>query len=235
MSAGNEIIKVPWKIWDAVYIFLLAFFLNILLSTLLTFTGIDVSNIAHQALLNISLPIFCLIAIFISIKYFYKVSIIETLGLFISKENLRLYISGGIFISILIFISSFLVEMGTRVITNNPVPNPYESFNAEQLKLIAVLAILIAPFFEEIFFRGFMQPAACQVIGNIPGVFFVSIVFTLIHQQYREYPSALLIIFILALIFGFSRLLFNSTIPGIIGHLINNLLAAMMVLSGNNV
>ena len=42
----------------------------------------------------------------------------------------------------------------------------------------------------------------------------------------------MLTIFALAMIFGLSRLYFKSTIPGIFGHLLNNLFASIAIFSG---
>lgn len=226
--------QVPWKVWDAIYIIVFVFFIDLLASFSLHFLNINNDNnivkISIQ-LISFLLVFFC---VFYVVRYVYKVPVLESLGLIITKENIYRYINAGVLISILIYFSSLLISLIAIAITGSPLENPYKEFDPEFMKIIAIIAICIAPFVEEIFFRGFMQPAACQAIGNIPGVIAVSIIFALLHSQYQDNLAAITIILSLSLILGFSRLYLKSTIPGIIGHLLNNIYATIWIFAGQH-
>ncbi|MGD9581343.1 MAG: lysostaphin resistance A-like protein, partial [Vampirovibrionia bacterium] len=221
-----------WKIWDAVYIIIFTFFVGLLIAALLNYFNVDRTNTLIFGLIQIIIPIISISCVLFCVKYIYKQPILESLGLVITRENLYKYIKAGVIISILIYFSSLIISLISINITGEPLENPYKDFDYEQIKMISIIAILIAPLIEEIFFRGFMQPAACQAIGDIPGVLIVSAVFALSHQQYMQYPAAIAIILSLSLILGFSRLYFKSTVPGIIGHLLNNIYATLWIFAG---
>ena len=61
--------------------------------------------------------------------------------------------------------------------------------------------IVVLPFFEELIFRGFLQPLLVQNLGDRGGVFLTSLVFALPHGD-----SAFLPIFGLALLLGSLKL-----------------------------
>ncbi|HTF91295.1 MAG TPA: CPBP family intramembrane glutamic endopeptidase [Planctomycetota bacterium] len=65
----------------------------------------------------------------------------------------------------------------------------------------ALLAILVFPFFEELLFRGFLQPLFVQNLGDRGGVFLTSLVFALLHGD-----SAFLPILALAILLGSLKL-----------------------------
>jgi membrane protease YdiL (CAAX protease family) len=224
--------KVPWSVWDVIYIVVFIFFLNVLISYILKGAGFDSENILLGGVVQIIFSVIPLLIIFGAIKYYYKDSIAETLKLKITRQTLKTYLKGGLIIALLIYFSSFLISIIIIVITQKPLENPYADYPVEKLKMISVLAILISPVLEEVFFRGFMQPAFCRAIGNIKGTLLVSLLFAFLHAQYFEYSAAMLIVINLSLILGFARLYYNSTVPCIFGHLLNNILAAIAVFMG---
>ncbi len=67
----------------------------------------------------------------------------------------------------------------------------------EQLWMVALLAILVVPFLEELLFRGFLQPLLVQNLGDRGGVAAAAFAFALLHGG-----AAFLPIFALALILG---------------------------------
>jgi membrane protease YdiL (CAAX protease family) len=66
-----------------------------------------------------------------------------------------------------------------------------------ELWLAVPLAVLVLPFFEELVFRGFLQPLLVQNLGDRGGVVATSVVFGAVHG-----PSAFLPICALSLILG---------------------------------
>lgn len=226
--------NIPWKIWDAIYIMVFVFFASLLISGIIYSFDIDKENILLNAFIQITLPSISLLCVYFTLTVHYKVPFLSSLEIVVNRDNIKKYVSYGILISLMIFFCSVLISIGTFVVTNKYIDNPYKDYSTSQMQMITVLSIIIAPFFEEIFFRGFMQPAACKAMGNIPGVFFVAIIFTFIHQQYQSNVPALLIMVALSLVLGFSKLYLKSTVPCIIGHLLNNVYASLFLLMSIN-
>lgn len=214
---------------------MLVFCLNVTFVAVLKFLKIGFHHIYINLSVQVLSTLIPIIIIFIAIKYLYKASILETLGLKITRDNFTKYLNYGILLSFLIFLCSFLISIIMPIITQQPLDNPYAKYSVEELKIISLLSIIFAPIFEEIFFRGFLQPAACQAIGNIKGTIVISVLFALLHHQYANHLTALAIIINLSLILGFARLYFDSVVPGIIGHLLNNLYASISILMGSYV
>lgn len=224
--------QVPWKVWDAIYIIVFVFFIGLLFSALMSYLNVSNENIIVKVsiqLISFLLNLFC---VFYVVRYVYKAPVVESLGLLITKDNIYRFLNAGVLISIMIYFSALFISLIAMAITGAPLENPYKGFDLQFMKIIAIIAICVAPFVEEIFFRGFMQPAVCQAIGNIPGVLLVSVIFALLHAQYQENLPAIAIILTLSLILGFSRLYLKSTIPGIIGHLLNNIYATLWFFAG---
>jgi uncharacterized protein len=85
--------------------------------------------------------------------------------------------------------------------------------------LFAVTAVLIAPFFEELLFRGFLQPLLSRTFGLVAGVILTSALFGLLHLfQYSLAWQYALIIFLAGAAFGWVRERTGSIVPGTLMH-----------------
>lgn len=234
MNTAETNNNVPWSVWDAIYIMVFIFFVSLLISGVISYLNIDKENLLLNIIVQITLPAISLFCIYLTLTKFYKIPFLSSLGLTINKENIKKHITSGVFISFIIFFFSVIISITTFVVTNKIIENPYKEYTPSQMQIISLLSIFMAPFFEEIFFRGFMQPAACKSMGDIPGVFFVAVVFAFIHQQYLANIPAMCIMLALSLVLGFSRLYLKSTVPCIIGHLLNNVYASLFLLMSIN-
>ena len=76
-----------------------------------------------------------------------------------------------------------------------------ETLVGAQFWIAALLVILVIPFFEELMFRGFLQPLFVQNLGDRGGVFLTSLIFAVLHGDSRFLP-----IFCLALLLGSLKL-----------------------------
>ncbi len=111
----------------------------------------------------------------------------------------------------------------------NPlVPNiPFNSvfLNAKIIgNIVIVFAVLfIAPFTEEIVFRGFLYPAFNRYMGVAPAIVATSFLFTLAHYpQMSDEWGFLTVIFVLSLVITYARAKTGSTWVAIIMHFIYN-------------
>jgi membrane protease YdiL (CAAX protease family) len=78
-----------------------------------------------------------------------------------------------------------------------PAATSLLALDGQRFWIAAVLAALVQPFFEELLFRGFLQPLCVQNLGDRGGVFLSSLVFAALHGV-----NAFLPIFALSLLLG---------------------------------
>jgi len=113
------------------------------------------------------------------------------------------------------------------------------SFNADQaqsnaltygnsgvgLWLSFAAAVIVAPFVEELYFRGLILPVLMRRFGTFFGIFLTSLLFALLHFQ----PNVVIYTFILAIILAIIRLRLKSVIPSMLLHSLNNLIAFSII------
>jgi uncharacterized protein len=109
------------------------------------------------------------------------------------------------------------------------LPNGLE--DADQNVLLAVatgmLLIVVAPFAEEVFFRGFLYQAFRNSFGVLPGALLSALIFGAIHLEFFKLVQLAILGVILALLFEKTRSLWSP----IILHAVNNSLAFAYLLS----
>ncbi|HEY3938125.1 MAG TPA: type II CAAX endopeptidase family protein [Bryobacteraceae bacterium] len=85
--------------------------------------------------------------------------------------------------------------------------------------LLAVTAVAIAPVFEELFFRGFMQPLFCRTLGIPAGVVVTAIFFGSLHaSEYMQVWQYVAAVSVVGIVLGSLRVWTKSIIPGIVMH-----------------
>lgn len=228
--------KVPWSAGEAILIVLAPILLAIIINACLIGMDLKPTNTFIKGILQLLLSSLPFLLIIYSLKTYYKAPVLKSLGLIIEdSQSLKRYIYVGIKITGLIIFSTIFINMLFYFFTKAIPPNPYAKYSLADLKMLAILAVIIAPIFEEIVFRGFLQPAFCSAIGKYQGTVVVSLIFAVVHLNYISYPSAFASMVVLALILGFTRLYYSSTVPSIVGHFLNNLIASIVILMGTHV
>ena len=113
---------------------------------------------------------------------------------------------------------------------SNPlIPNiPFNSVFTEALivgnALIIISVLFVAPFVEEIAFRGFLYPALNKYMGIYPSILITSALFTVAHYpQIKEDYNFMAIIFMLSIAITYARAKTGSTWVAIVMHHIYNL------------
>lgn len=118
------------------------------------------------------------------------------------------------------------------VIEQIGVPNTLEeTFIAMSNNPFGFLSIaLLAPILEELLFRGAIENRLLQQWKNPwAGIVVSSLIFGVIHMNPAQIPFA----FLIGLMFGWLYYRTGSLLPGIIGHVLNNSIAAVnMILYG---
>lgn len=92
--------------------------------------------------------------------------------------------------------------------------------------MVLLLLIVIAPFTEEIIFRGAIYAGLRRRFSSGWSALFVSLLFVLAHVPSKieqfHYPPALIIIVLLAAALIFLRIRYRSLWPGILLHMVWN-------------
>ena len=106
--------------------------------------------------------------------------------------------------------------------------------NDAALYLATVNAVFIAPFVEEIFFRGLLQRTLIQWIGVPVGIVAQAALFTLPHIQFdatgSENATLLAAVVVAGVVFGIAYQMTGRLGTSIIGHSLFNLVASIGIL-----
>ncbi|HTD24566.1 MAG TPA: type II CAAX endopeptidase family protein [Terriglobales bacterium] len=86
--------------------------------------------------------------------------------------------------------------------------------------LMAGFGILVAPFIEELFFRGFLYPALARPLGVAAAVILTSVPFTLMHGLQLSFAWApMLMLLIVGVALGLVRARTKSLAPSVLVHI----------------
>lgn len=101
------------------------------------------------------------------------------------------------------------------------VPSPVDKLVDTPLSfaMVALLAVVAAPFFEELFFRGFLQPLFSRTLGVVAGILVTAVLFGSLHApEYSWAWQYVLAISLAGVVFGWVRARANSIIPSTVMH-----------------
>lgn len=220
--------QAPWSLKDAVFIILIVVTL-----ILLAGIGLDLFEIekAHEASKNKSfyfVSIFLLqwvlalvpILIFTARKYklkwkhfgFAKIGILRTIGLVIGAYLM--------YLAITFIISTIIIYKDVQIPGYQVQESLLPLFGTDLFGLIiaGITIILVAPFIEELIFRGFLL----RTLSNKMGIFYGSIISALIFAMLHMPWHSIIPIFILGLIINSLVIRSKSLWPAIAFHTFNN-------------
>ena len=106
------------------------------------------------------------------------------------------------------------------------IPNAIDQLTALDVPLpvVAVFAVMGGPMFEELVFRGFLQPLLQSRWGLFPGLLATSAAFSMLHGSQNEWRwQYLVLLFLAGLAFGLARQRTNSTAASFLLHMGFNL------------
>jgi len=106
------------------------------------------------------------------------------------------------------------------------VASPIEKLvnSRSTLALFVITAVIVAPFFEELLFRGFIQPLLSRTFGVIAGVLATAVLFGALHApEYSWAWQYALVVTLAGAVFGWLRARTNSVVPGTVMHGFYNL------------
>jgi CAAX protease family protein len=90
---------------------------------------------------------------------------------------------------------------------------------------LLLVSVLVAPFCEEVFFRGFVFPGLLRGMSPVWAIVLSALIFGVAHADAGSFA----VLFFIGLALAFVRWRTNSLWPGILLHLLNNGIAALLI------
>jgi len=226
-SAADD--KVLWNLSDVIFTYAFMFTFSLIFIGILLHFSLDINMGIFAALLQIALSCSTLGMIYYIVTIKYKTSFSDAFGIYFDK--IKYFSRQGLWAAAAIILSTYVISTIFSATGAVSKENPYISMTEDKLRAVVFLAVFIAPFIEEIFFRGFMQSALIKTFGAMPGILLTALIFGVSHTQYFDYNSALFAVTAIGLILGITKYYTGSVIPGMFAHLFNNLIASLSILS----
>lgn len=133
--------------------------------------------------------------------------------------------------------TAFGVSLVSLVIRTPATPNPMTEMlaNPTSLALVTIFGVTLGPMFEELAFRGFLQPLLVRSLGVVAGVLVAAIPFGLLHfQEYGNSWRHVVLISLAGAAFGAVRQITGSTRASTLMHASYNALFFVALLAQRN-
>lgn len=114
----------------------------------------------------------------------------------------------------------YLVLAGLGQLLPIPKHLPIDRFfsNAREATIMSVFAVTLAPFMEELFFRGFLYPVVARKMGMLGGILVTAAAFGALHGAQLKYSWAVLLIFLVGVALTTVRALTKSVAASFLMH-----------------
>jgi membrane protease YdiL (CAAX protease family) len=125
----------------------------------------------------------------------------------------------------------YFVLMGLGQLLPIPKHLPIDRFfqTAREATLMSILSVTLAPFMEELFFRGLLYPVLARRFGAGVGIFLTGAAFGLLHGAQLKYSWAVLIIFLVGMALTAVRAVTKSVAASFLVHVgYNGTLATLL-------
>jgi uncharacterized protein len=232
----------PWGIWATLGLSSIVLVVFLLAQTLvavgvLTWQFLQQPEISVEALTQnvaengfvlaiatlVSNPI-CIALVVWFIRLRKRLSVNEYLGL--KKPNSERLMKWSLITIIFIVAADLLKSLVDRPVIPSFMTDIYET--AYFLPLLWLAIVVLAPIFEEVFFRGFLfKGLQASALGSTGAIVLPALLWALIHLQYPWYDMAG--IFVFGLMLGYAQYRTGSLYVPIAMHALNNLLAVIQV------
>ena len=116
---------------------------------------------------------------------------------------------------------ALLVNGVAKLLRTPQIQTPFDDLAKSpiMLAMVGVIAVLIAPLFEEMFFRGFLQPLLSRTLGVAAGIALTALLFGGLHAfQYSFVWQYVFAVSLVGVALGVLRSRTNSIIPTTVLH-----------------
>ncbi|MBX2861296.1 MAG: CPBP family intramembrane metalloprotease [Vampirovibrio sp.] len=105
-----------------------------------------------------------------------------------------------------------------------PTKPPYEDLPVDSLRVLAILAIGVAPMMEEVVFRGLIQTTLYRYFTPWKAICLTAVIFACCHFSYGNLLVAQVYVLMMGILLGILRHRSGSVYPGVLAHTLNNTL-----------
>ncbi|HEX4169850.1 MAG TPA: CPBP family intramembrane glutamic endopeptidase [Bryobacteraceae bacterium] len=189
----------------------------------------DPSAIAMPVQLAFYLGVY--LSFWIAFRLRYHQPVFRSLGWRSPRINLWLVGAGG-------FVLAFVLSALGSLLRTPKIDLPFNQFTNTpwSLALFTIVAVVLAPIFEEMFFRGFIQPLLSRTFGTIAGILITACLFGALHGfEYSWVWQYALFITLAGVVFGWLRERTNSIIPSTLMHGCFNAVSVVALAFGKNI
>jgi len=133
---------------------------------------------------------------------------------------------------------AFAISILGTLFKTPKIPLPFEKLASTPWMLIffGLIAIVFAPVFEELFFRGFVQPLLSRTLGTLAGIVITALLFGALHGfEYSWVWQYTVFISLVGIVLGFVRARTGSTIPSTVMHGFFNAVSVVALAFGKNI
>lgn len=229
--------SIPWQWIDLVLVITFFIFFQQAISLLFYFilqiwTSLKIYENVFVWISNFIVALVTFIFLICFLKIRYNVGLKE-LGI-IFPARLRWFRTGFLYycaaIPVLMFVGMMTKMLGDFFAIPLEPQTPLKILKKEtsllNLTLISIFIVGVAPFFEEIFFRGFIYPLIKKFLGFKSAMILSSVLFAMLHFSFLAFLPITCIGLFLAYLYEKTGSLFSS----IVFHSLNNLMAVLIVI-----
>jgi uncharacterized protein len=157
--------------------------------------------------------------------------VLSSLGWRPPRINLLWMAGGGV-------VLAFALSVLGGLFKTPKIPLPFDKLTDTPLSLafFGAIAVVLAPFFEELFFRGFIQPLLSRTLGTVAGILVTAALFGALHGfEYAWVWQYAVFITVAGAVFGWLRARTNSIIPSVVMHGCFNAVSVVALAFGKNI
>jgi membrane protease YdiL (CAAX protease family) len=174
------------------------------------FAGTAATNLSFQLFLYV----FLTGALYLIISYRHGEPFWSSLGWTLRFKGAILSVLGGPLLAVAASVTGVLLR-------TPDTPNPIQEMIRDRTSLVLVVSfgVLAAPFFEELFFRGFLFPLLERSLGPALGIIATAIPFGLLHGAQNHWIwQQVTLITLAGVVFGYVRYKTGSTAAAFLIH-----------------
>ncbi|MDX1763825.1 MAG: CPBP family intramembrane glutamic endopeptidase [bacterium] len=216
--------RAPWNFLDGCFVFLLFFSALTALSSLLNplYRIFDQWGFSTASLVPILYGMQMVLGLFLIRRFFFAQNLgqaFRTMGLFSARDAWPATLRWGVggyaatvpLVLLALYLSSLLLRQAP--ISGNPMIPMVVASSSFSEKILFFLTIgIMAPFFEEIFFRGFLFNAFRVRLGTMGGVLLSAFLFAAVHFDFSVFLGLFAIGIMLSIVYHQTQNLLTAII-----------------------
>jgi membrane protease YdiL (CAAX protease family) len=144
----------------------------------------------------------------------YNRPVLSSLGWKPARINLIYCGIGGVALA-------FAISAVASALHTPTIKSPFDQLTNSTVSMVlfGIMAVGLGPFFEELFFRGFIQPLLTRTFGAIAGILITAVLFGSLHApEYSWAWQYALAVSLAGAVFGWLREKTKSVIPSTVMH-----------------